>query len=81
VRSSVVGLFVNTLETPLLTSRENEVLSRVARGLRDKEIAREMYLSVRTVNCYVARIRTKLGVKTRASAVEVARSHGLIITS
>jgi DNA-binding NarL/FixJ family response regulator len=69
---------VNTLDTPLLTTRESEVLSRVALGLRDKDIAREMYLSVRTINCYVARIFAKFEVKNRASAVEVARSRGLI---
>jgi DNA-binding NarL/FixJ family response regulator len=80
VGRTIVRSFVNTLETPLLTTRESEVLNRVALGLRDKEIAREMYLSVRTINCYVARIFAKFEVNTRASAVEVARSRGLITT-
>jgi DNA-binding CsgD family transcriptional regulator len=61
-----------------LTPRELEVLELVAEGLRDKEIATRLYLSVRTVNGYVARVFTKLGASSRLSAVNAARRLGLI---
>jgi DNA-binding NarL/FixJ family response regulator len=69
---------VNVLHCELLTSRETEVLNCMARGLRDKEIARELYLSVRTINCYAVRIFAKFDVKNRAAAVEAARRQGLL---
>jgi predicted ATPase/DNA-binding NarL/FixJ family response regulator len=61
-----------------LTPRELEVLGLVAEGLRDKEIATRLYLSVRTVNGYVARVFTKLDASSRLSAVNAARRLGLI---
>jgi DNA-binding NarL/FixJ family response regulator/predicted ATPase len=61
-----------------LTPRELEVLELVAKGLRDKEIATRLYLSVRTVNGYVARVFTKLDATSRLGAVNAARRLGLI---
>ena len=51
-----------------LTAREAEVLRRVAAGRRNKAIAGELGLSVRTVERHVANASTKLGAHSRAAA-------------
>lgn len=51
-----------------LTEREREVISLVAKGLTDSEIADHLVLSIHTVHRHVANIRTKLGVSSRAAA-------------
>lgn len=59
----------------VLTGREREVLGLVARGLTNKEIARELAVSPATVKAHVERIIAKLGVSDRTqAAVLVARS-------
>ncbi|PWU24774.1 MAG: hypothetical protein C5B48_04650 [Candidatus Rokuibacteriota bacterium] len=58
-----------------LTAREMEVLSLVGEGKTNRQIAAELYLSVRTVDRHVSRIFDKLGVSSRAAAASVlARS-------
>ncbi len=52
-----------------LTSREEEVLDRVSRGLTNKEIARELTLSEKTVKHYMTIIMQKLQVRNRVEAV------------
>jgi len=61
-----------------LTSREAEVLTLVASGLSDGEIAERLVLSPHTVHRHVANIRTKLGLPTRAAAVAAATRRGLL---
>ncbi len=61
-----------------LTSREAEVLTLVAGGLSDGEIAERLVLSPHTVHRHVANIRTKLGEPTRAAAVAAATRRGLL---
>jgi pimeloyl-ACP methyl ester carboxylesterase/DNA-binding CsgD family transcriptional regulator len=61
-----------------LTSRETEVLTLVAAGLSDGEIAERLVLSPHTVHRHVANIRTKLGLPTRAAAVAAAARRGLL---
>ena len=51
-----------------LTRRELEVIEFVAAGKTNREIANELFLSVRTVDRHVSRIFEKLGVKSRAAA-------------
>lgn len=51
-----------------LTQRELEVLEKLARGLGNKGIARELYVSEKTVKTHVANILGKLNVKTRIQA-------------
>lgn len=61
-----------------LTGRETEVLSLIASGLSDREIAERLLLSPHTVHRHVANVRTKLGLPTRAAAVAAAARRGLL---
>lgn len=60
----------------LLTAREREVLERIARGLTNKEIARELDISPATVKVHVERIIGKLGVADRTQAAVLATQLG-----
>jgi DNA-binding NarL/FixJ family response regulator len=60
-----------------LTEREAEILSLMADGRRNTEIARTLFLSEKTVRNHITSIFTKLGVTDRAAAVTRAREHGL----
>lgn len=64
--------------TASLTARQREVLARVASGLTDKQIARELQLSPRTVEMHVAGAMKALNGKTRAEAVHAATTAGLL---
>jgi len=65
-------------ELDVLTDREREVLSLVAAGLTNDEIARELYLSPLTAKTHVSRILTKLGARDRAQLVVIAYESGLV---
>ena len=59
-----------------LSEREQEVLSLVAIGLTNREIATELYLSIDTVKTYLRSLFRKLGVSNRTqAAVEAANHH------
>lgn len=62
----------------MLTRRETQVLSYVALGCRNAEIAERLNLSTDTVKTYMRNLMSKLDVTTRHSAVVEARRQGLI---
>jgi DNA-binding NarL/FixJ family response regulator len=62
---------------PELSDREREVLSLVADGMTNPEIARQLFLSPKTVRNHVSNIFTKLQVADRAHAIVRARDAGL----
>lgn len=64
--------------TVRLTGRQSEVLRQVAAGMTDKQIARELDLSPRTVEMHVAGAMKSLGCATRAEAVHSATTQGLL---
>jgi DNA-binding NarL/FixJ family response regulator len=64
-----------------LTRREVEVVRLVAVGQTNREIARALYLSPRTVDTHVQNIRTKLGCRSRADAARRATELGLVAPS
>lgn len=59
-----------------LTKRELEILSLVADGERDADIARQLYISVKTVRSHLDRIRDKTGQRRRAQLARLALEHG-----
>ncbi len=62
---------------PELTAREREVLDLIAKGRTNQEIAKELYLSPKTVRNHISNIFTKLQVADRAQAIIRAREAGL----
>lgn len=62
---------------PQLTERERQVLDLVARGLSNRQIARELVLAEKTVRNHVSHVFAKLQVPDRAAAVVRARDAGL----
>ena len=70
---------VRTPENPeTLTDRENDVLKLIARGMSNKEIARELGIGEKTVKTHVSNILGKMGVLSRTQAALQAIRMGLV---
>jgi DNA-binding NarL/FixJ family response regulator len=61
-----------------LTDREIQILTYAARGLTNKQMGKELFISDRTVQGHLQNIYQKLHVATRTEAVTAALSHGFI---
>lgn len=61
-----------------LSTREIEILDRVARGMKNHEIAQELCISTNTVRNHVVSLLEKLGVRDRTEATAVALQQGLV---
>lgn len=61
-----------------LSAREKEVLRLVALGYTNSQIAEQLYISMKTVETYRARVKEKLGLKSRAALVRYALREGLL---
>jgi non-specific serine/threonine protein kinase len=61
-----------------LTRRETEVAVLAARGMTNRDVAAELYLSVRTVEVHIDHILTKLGFRTRTQLAAWAYAEGLL---
>jgi DNA-binding NarL/FixJ family response regulator len=61
-----------------LTAREREILSLLASGETDADIAEQLFISVRTVRSHLDRIRDKTGRRRRADLTRLALEQGLI---
>jgi two-component system response regulator NreC len=62
----------------LLSQRERQILRLVALGYTNKQIASQLFLSVKTIESYRARLMRKLGVRSRAALVRYALHKGLL---
>jgi DNA-binding CsgD family transcriptional regulator len=67
-----------TIAASGLTRRERELVSLVARGRTDAQIAQQLYISVRTVRSHLDRIRDKTGCRRRADLTRLALETGLV---
>lgn len=63
---------------PNLTAREIEVLSKVARGSRNKEIGSQLFISEDTVKAHMKNIMGKLGASGRSEAIAIAVRRGIM---
>lgn len=61
-----------------LTAREREVLTLLAQGERDEDIAEALYISVRTVHSHLDRIRDKTGRRRRPDLTRLAMERGYL---
>lgn len=74
--STVIGRSGSDEAGEALSPRETEVLRLLAQGFSNKEIARRIDLSVKSVETYKARAAEKLGLRTRAEIIRYGASHG-----
>jgi len=77
VAAKVMKRGIGTEEVPL-TERELEVLRLMAKGLSNKGIASELFISERTVKFHISNILSKLGVFSRTEAVLYAIRRGWV---
>lgn len=81
---AIASRLVSAMRTPAapaeesLTAREREVLTLVARGTSNREIAAEMFISEATVKTHLSHVYGKLGVKDRAAAVATGYDRGIL---
>ncbi|MBM3778095.1 MAG: response regulator transcription factor, partial [Acidimicrobiia bacterium] len=78
IPSDVESLLASRTPSSTLTTREVRVMELIARGCRNKELARELGISEETVKVHVKHILAKLGVSDRTAAVTVAARRGFI---
>ena len=61
-----------------LSARERELVTLVAQGATNAQIAAQLYISVHTVSSHLDRIRDKTGYRRRADLTRLALSEGLV---
>jgi DNA-binding CsgD family transcriptional regulator len=64
--------------TARLTARERQLVTLVAQGRTDTQIADQLYISIRTVRSHLDRIRDKTGSRRRADLTRLALAEGLV---
>jgi len=68
-------LFRNQVPRPVLSMRESQILSGLAKGLSSKQLARDLDLSVRTVEAHRQNIKRKLNLEGQAELIKYAVEH------
>jgi DNA-binding NarL/FixJ family response regulator len=72
---TAVGSLLRGSRVEALTPRESEVLARIAEGKSNREIARQLHLSEKTVKAHVSAVLSKIGVQDRTQAAVYAVRH------
>jgi len=62
----------------ILSQRELQVLTLVARGYTSAEIAKQIFVGVKTIETYRSRLADKLGLRTRSDVIRFAVQMGLL---
>ncbi|MGD7705354.1 response regulator [Microlunatus sp. Y2014] len=84
VTRTVIGSFANRAvsrrhpQLDELTERETEILTLVAQGLNNEEIAKQLWISKATARTHVSRAMIKLGARDRAQLVVIAYQSDLV---
>ena len=79
--SGVSNVLMGTCDperTGPLTTREQDILLKLVEGLSNKEVARDLGISVRTVETHRRNIKRKLGITSTAGLIRYAIEHGLV---
>ena len=79
--SHLVDSHGNTAGTPRLSSREKEILTLVAEGLYNKEIAARLNIGTRTVETHRERLMRKLNIRSTAGLTTFAVANGYVVVS
>jgi DNA-binding NarL/FixJ family response regulator len=74
-RSTKAG---STRPANILSRRELQVLRLVARGYTSAEIAKQIFVGVKTIETYRSRLAEKLGLRTRSEVIRFAVQMGLL---
>jgi ATP/maltotriose-dependent transcriptional regulator MalT len=74
-----VWLSDNADHAPGLSRREREVLTLIAQGASNQQVAEQLFISLHTVKTHARRINGKLGVERRTQAVAKAKLMGILI--
>jgi DNA-binding NarL/FixJ family response regulator len=78
ITAEVAADFAEHLSDEALTERELEVLSLIAAGNRNRDIAKRLLVSEETVKVHIRHIREKLGASGRTPVVTIAVRRGII---
>ena len=78
VREAIATQLAEHLADEALTAREVDVLSKVAGGNRNRDIADQLAISEETVKVHMKHIMDKLGASDRTQAVAIAIRRGII---
>ena len=73
-----VLIFANDYELSKMCTRELEILTLIAQGLSNREIAGRLFVSENTVKTHCSRAFDKLGARRRTQAVQLGKQLGLL---
>ena len=76
--SNFAAKLAESIARPQLSKRERQVLTYLAYGRSNKEIAQILYISEHTAKAHVRAIMTKLNADSRTEVIAIATKHGLI---
>ena len=78
IPSQIAAQLAEHLSDEVLTDREVEVLSQIAGGNRNRDIAEKLFITEETVKVHIKHIMYKLGASDRTQAVAIALRRGII---